>query len=144
MPDGSKINLSYDNRGNVLSIEDAQGNTIKYSYYFDGVCGFVELFWDNNLNNCENMFFMCTKIVEINLSNFNTSQVNNMKSMFQYCASLTSINLSNLDTSQVSNMNCMFAFCSSLTSLDLSCLDISNTINIDSMLFESDSLEYIN
>ena len=125
-------------------INGVKQNTIKYSYYFDKNYNFVELFWDDNLNNCENMFFMCTEIVEINLSNFNTSQVNNMKSMFQYCASLTSINLSNLDTSQVSNMNCMFAYCSSLTSLDLSCLDISNTINSDSMLLECNSLEYIN
>ena len=44
------------------------------------------------------MFFQCSDITEIDLSNFNTSKVNNMIGMFNGCSSLTSLNLSYFDT----------------------------------------------
>ena len=40
-------------------------NTIKYSYYFDKIYNFVELFWDDNLNNCENMFLCALKLLKL-------------------------------------------------------------------------------
>ena len=95
-------------------------NTKEYQYYFDQTVNTVELKWDENINDCGFMFWKCSDITEIDLSNFKTSQVTEMYAMFAYCSSLTSINLSNLDTLKVLSMNWMFAYCSSLTSLDLS------------------------
>jgi len=95
-------------------------DTIEYNYYFNLTDNFVELILDEDLTNCEYMLYGCSKITEIDLSYFNTSQIKVMKDMFSGCSSLTSIYLYNLDTSQVTDMYGMFKECSSLTSLNLS------------------------
>ena len=103
-----------------IYINGNEQNMIKYKYYFNETNNFVELIWDDNLNNCGFMFFRCTSIIEINLSKFNTTKIEFTDRMFAFCSSLTSIDLSNFNTSQVIDMHSMFAYCSSLTSLDLS------------------------
>ena len=95
-------------------------DTIDYKYFFNQTDNIVELEWYDNITDCKYMFIYCYNITEINMSNFNTSQVITMYSMFTHCSSLTSLDLSNLDTSRVIEMYGMFSYCSSLTSLDLS------------------------
>ena len=73
--------------------------TKEYKYYFDKLDNIVELTWDNNINDCSNMFYGCSNITEINFYNFDTSNVTSMSAMFCGCTSLTSLNLSNFDTS---------------------------------------------
>ena len=51
-----------------------------------------------------NMFYRCTSLKELNLSNFNTTKVTDMSQMFMECSDLTHINLSNFDTSNVTDM----------------------------------------
>ena len=119
--------------------------TIKDSkYYFNQIDNFVELIWDDNLNDCASLFHECAEIYEINLSNFNTSQVTSMQNMFCSCSSLTSINLSNLNTSKVISMSYMFESCSSLTSLNLSNFNTSQVSDLSYMFNECMNLEYIN
>ena len=89
-------------------------DTIEYKYNFNQTDNFVELIWDDNINSCECMFRKCSNIIEINLSNFDTSQVTAMWSMFNGCSSLTSLDLSNFNTSQVSYMDYMFSGCINL------------------------------
>ena len=127
-----------------IYINDYKQNTIKYIYYFNQTDNFVSLIWDDNINNCAYMFRKCSNITEINLSNFNTSQVTSTNNMFTYCSSLTSLNLSNFDTSQVRNMNCMFYSCSSLTSLNLSNFDTSQVSNMNCMFYDCSSLTSLN
>ena len=55
------------------------------------------------------MFYNCSKLNSLNLSNFNTNNVTNMSSMFYDCSSLTSLNLSNFNTNNVTNMENMFS-----------------------------------
>ena len=86
--------------------------TIDYKYYFNQTDNFIELILDDFDSNCYSMFYKCSNITKINLSNFDTSQVTNMYSMFDGCLSLTSLDLSNFDTSQVINMRSMFYDCS--------------------------------
>ena len=93
----------------------------------------VELIWDDNINNCENMFKECSKITEIYISNFDTSQIIKIGYMFCNCSSLTSIDLSNFNASQVTDMNHMFSGCSSLTSLDISNFNTSQVIDMYNM-----------
>jgi surface protein len=85
------------------------------------------------------LFYKGTSITNIDLSNFNTSNVTDMSYMFYYCSSLTSLNLSNLDTSNVTNMYSMFSGCSKLTSLDVSSFNTSKVTNMGYM-FNSCSL----
>ena len=90
------------------------------------------------------MFCGCSDITEIDLSNFNTSNVKYMISMFNGCSSLTSINLSNFYTSKVTWMHYMFYGCSSLTSLNLSNFITSKVTWTEHMFDGCTKLEYIN
>ena len=90
------------------------------------------------------MFCGCTKITEINLSNFNTSQVKSVNRMFYDCSLLSSIDFSNFNTSKVIDMKSMFEYCSSLKSLDLSNFDTSKVENMFDMFMGCTKLEYIN
>ena len=92
--------------------------------------------------NC--MFYNCTALTSINLSNFDTSNVTNMRYMFRGCTSLTSLNLSNFDTSKVTNMHYMFRGCSGLTSLNLSNFNTSNVTDMYGMFYSCTSLTSIN
>jgi len=54
------------------------------------------------------MFYNCSSLTYLNLSNFNTNNVTNMSYMFYNCSSLNSLNLSNFNTNNVKNISCMF------------------------------------
>ena len=129
----------------------------------------IKLIWDNPPISTKNLFYDCKNIIEIDLSNFNsscvfstdqmffgcsslisldlsyfdTSKVRNMDSMFRGCSSLTSLNLSNFNTSLASGMDCMFRNCSSLTSLDLSNFDTSIVTYMNYMFKECSSLTHL-
>ena len=76
------------------------------------------------------MFYLCSSLTSIDVSNFDTSNVTDMSSMFEDCSSLISLDLSSINTSKVTDMGYMVGNCSSLTSLDLRNADFSN-VNID-------------
>ena len=75
------------------------------------------------------------KFLELDLSNFNTSQVTSMYSMFLDMFYLTTLNLSSFDTSNVTNMSYMFYGMSNLTTLDLSSFNTSKVIDMSGMFF---------
>ena len=66
-----------------------------------------------------NMFDGCSALESLNLTNFNTAKVEYMNYMFDGCSALESLNLTNFNTAEVTNMSYMFKGCSALTSLDL-------------------------
>ena len=72
-------------------------------------------------------------ILDIDLSNFDTSKVTNMSGMFYRMSSLTSLNLSNFDTSRVTNMGFMFYGMRGLTTLDLSNFNTSKVTDMGGM-----------
>ena len=76
------------------------------------------------------MFYSCSSLTSLNLSSFNTSNVRNMSEMFDSCSSLTSLNLSNFNTANVKYMQYMFCNCSRLTSLNLYNFDMSNILTV--------------
>ena len=57
------------------------------------------------------MFFECSSLKVLNLSNFNTDNVNNMRYMFYNCSTLKELNISNFNTNNVIYMECMFSGC---------------------------------
>ena len=141
---GESIILSdeFDNKyyPNKVYINGIKENIISNTYFFNQTDNFVELIWDDKLNNCEYMFYRCYKITEIDLSNFNTSNITSMLGIFYECSSLTSINLSNFDTSKVIDMYAMFYGCSSLISVDLTNFDTSQVTDMNGMFEECSSL----
>ena len=78
------------------------------------------------------MFRGCNSLIELNISNFDTSSVTDMSSMFSSCSSLTEIEgLENFDTSKVTTMELMFDGCSSLEHINV---DNFNTSLVKSMM----------
>ena len=104
---------------NLIKINGNEKNDITYKYYFNQTDNFVELIWNNNINNCYSMFRRCYDIIEMDLSDFNTSEVTTMQWMFLSCSSLISLNLSNFDTSKVQSMQAMFSGCNNLEYINL-------------------------
>ena len=51
------------------------------------------------------MFYECSSLISLNLSNFNINNVINMSYMFFNCYSLYSLDLSNFNTNNVKYMN---------------------------------------
>ena len=49
------------------------------------------------------MFWGCSSLKELNISNFNTINVTNMGSIFYRCSSLKELNLSNFNTINIKN-----------------------------------------
>ena len=74
------------------------------------------------LSKINDMFYNCSSLTNINLSNFNTQNVTNMNHMFSLCISLTNINLSNFNNQNVTNIWGMFFACRSLKNINLSIL----------------------
>ena len=63
------------------------------------------------------MFYNCSTLTSLDLSNFNTEKVESMMGMFFSCSALTSLDLSNFNTKKVRYMNSMFNACSALTTI---------------------------
>ena len=95
---------------------------------------FHSSFADARPENCYCWFSGMTNLSEIEgMAYFNTSSVQQMASMFYNCSSLTSIDLSDFDTSNVTWMNRMFEGCTGLNTLDLSTFDTSKVSQMYNM-----------
>ena len=138
---------------NAVNIEDEESDceiklwldpTDKTAYYYaetekvylntDSRKMFDSDYFENKIRN----------ILEIDLSNFDTSQVTNMSYMFYDMFYLTTLDLSNFDTSKVMDMSCMFHRLFDLTTLDLSNFDTSNVTNMRDMFSIMDKLTTLN
>ena len=98
----------------------------------------------SNVTNMRSMFSDMPKLTSLNLSNFDTSKVTNMSQMFESMSSLTTLNLSSFDTSQVTDMSYMFCDTSKLTSLNLSNFDTSKLTDMHYMFCSMRSLTTLN
>ena len=85
--------------------------------------------------NMSNMFYGMSNLTTLNLSNFDTSKVTDMSLMFYDMRNLTSLNLSNFDTSKVTDMHNMFYGMSNLTTLNLSNFDTSKVTSMGLMFY---------
>jgi surface protein len=82
------------------------------------------------------MFESCSGLTNLDVSNFNTSNVTNMSYMFCTCSGLTNLDLSNFITSNVTNMSAMFRYCKSLTNLDIRKFGFTKVTNYSGMFDE--------
>ena len=129
---------------NAVNIEDEESDfeiklwldpTNKTAYYYTE----PEKIYLNT--DSSNMFYReyskqkIKNILELDLSNFDTSKVTNMHRMFSDMHNLTNLNISNFDTSNVTNMAAMFTDMRSLTTLDLSNFDTSKVTDMGSMFY---------
>ena len=117
-------------------------------FYSDYVDQKIKNILDLDLSNFDtsqvtdmgDMFYGMSSLTTLDLSNFDTQNVRKIYYMFSGMSNLTTINLSNFDTSKVTDMQSMFSGMLSLTSLDLSNFDTSKVTNMYYMFSNMRSL----
>ena len=119
-----------------------------FQVFFDGLENILEIdlsnFDTSKVTNMSFIFSGMSHLTTLDLSNFDTSQVTNMNNMFSGMSNLTTLNLSNFDTSQVTNMSNMFAVTPKLTTLDLSSFNTSKVTNMERMFNNMTNLTTLN
>ena len=86
------------------------------------------------------MFFACSKLTSLDVTNFNTENVKNMVRMFYNCSTLTSLDVTKFNTGNVTNMRYMFCACSALTSLDVTKFNTGNVTDMGYMFYNCSKL----
>lgn len=97
----------------------------------------------SNVTTMYYMFYMCTSLKSIIWKNGTTSKNTNMGNVFYACNRLESIDLSNFDTSNVTNFISLFYNCQRLAQIDVSNFNTSNATQIDYMFYGCSALSKI-
>ena len=126
--------IVYDNSENTFN--DSQLN-LKYCF------NQVILKFSSSITGCYYMFSGCDQITEIDLTEFDSSQVQSIDNMFSGCTSLKTIKFGNFKTSNVNSMLNAFENCEQLETLDLSSFDTSKVYDIHYMFSGCKSLKYL-
>ena len=113
--------------------------TRSYKFSSNGLHDII-IHFNSSFKSCKYMFYYCSNLTSLDISNFDTSNVTDMSYMFQECGNLTSLDVSNFNTSNVTNMGYMFGVCSNLTSLDISNFDTSKVTNMNDMFYYCSNL----
>ena len=123
-------------------------NELNKKYYFywnfskEGIYE-IKIIFNKNLMTCEEMFYDCNQIIEIDCSHFNCSNVASCKSMFSHCSLLEKINFGLLDFSFCSTYESMFNNCKKLNQLDVSNFITKNSLSFKYMFYNCSNLENI-
>ena len=132
--------ISYIMNGNEKIDRNTQftvkSNT-KLEVHFNQTITTLESFLDEDFDS------QLTYLISVYFCHFDTSSVTNMASMFYQCSSLQYLNLSNFDTSSVTNMEGMFSECTSLKYLIISNFDFTTTESTNDIFGNVNNLEYI-
>ncbi|MBP1044291.1 BspA family leucine-rich repeat surface protein, partial [Vagococcus sp. BWB3-3] len=103
----------------------------------------VSNFNTSNVTNMSSMFEGLTKVTSLEITNFDTSSVTTMASMFKGANSLANLDVSNFNTSNVTNMSSMFEGLTKVTSLEITNFDTSLVTTMASMFRNASALENI-
>lgn len=87
------------------------------------------------MRNASYLFYDCSSLTDVDLSDFSTGNITNMSYMFYKCQSLEQLDVDEWDTGKVTNMRYMFSYCSSLKTLNVR---EWNTANVTDMSFMFD------
>ena len=71
----------------------------------------------SEVKDMSGMFYGCSGLTSLDVSNFNTQNVTDMRVMFYGCSGLTSLDVSNFNTQNVTEMREMFKGCGALTTI---------------------------
>ena len=130
-----------------IYINESKKDVIKNKYpfvYSKNDIYFIRIVWNISIYTASYMFDFCEKMIEIDLSNFDSSLLKDTSYMFRFCETLTSIKFTNFDTSLVTDMNSMFWECYKLEFLDLSSFNTSLVTKMNNMFFQCSTLNSLN
>ena len=151
-------NWTYDNKGNKYyhnNLKELNESNTElyidnekkvYKKYFipekEGIYSII-LKFNISIKDCSFMFYGCNKMINIDLSSFDVTNITDMSYMFYDCSLLEYIlHISKWNTANVNNMKCMFCNCISLKALpDISKWDTTNVTDMSHMFKYCCSLE---
>ena len=102
----------------------------------------IKIIFKINITNMSFMFYECSRITNMDFTNFDTKNAINMSYMFYGCR-VENLDLSSFDTKNVTNISYMFCLCG-ITNLDLSSFDTKKVTDMSIMLLECRDLSSIN
>ena len=85
-------------------------------------------------------FYKMNSLRSLELSSFNTDKATDMTGMFAYVNSLKKLDLTNFNTSKVTNMSAMFHSMSNLDELKISSFNTENVTNMSGMFYRASKL----
>ena len=142
-PNDERIQIPFDNKfipkeeGNHIIEIEVQEQIEDFSYMFYGCTNIIDIDLSNfdfqSTRIMNDMFNYCINLVNIRFPQSSIENVINTSYMFSYCKKLLKIDLSNMNTENVISMAGMFQHCESLESLDLSNFDIKNNTQLSCM-----------
>ena len=118
-------------------------NVINMNYIFQDCISLESVKFPNSFQNIQytvNMFYKCSSLQSIDLSNFNLSKTTNMDNMFQSCSKLESVIFPKSGPQSLQSISSIINGCSSLTSIDFSMFKLLENTNINSFIAACDSL----
>ena len=116
----------------------------KKSCLFVGGLNNVTIKFDNKIESCKGMFYGSKKIIEIDLSKFDASNVISMHGMLRECTNLKKITFGNLNTSLVKCMEDLFYYCNNLITIDRLNFDTLSVTTMKQMFCHCESLLSLN
>ena len=142
--DNSVNHLKEFKESNVILFID--NIKIKFKKYFnpkkEGTY-YIKLKFKNEIKDCSYMFYKSNKLINVDLSCFDTKNITNMRYMFCDCNKLESVDLSDFKTTKVKDMSLMFYNCCNLKNIDLSSFETVQVNDIYWIFFNCNNLKYI-
>ena len=138
----SKPNLSEMTDANIVS--SAKSSLPIYAWFDNGE---IKLWSESQQlrfnNNCEEMFYRLSKVVKLDLSSYDVSNMTTATKMFYGCTNLETLDVSGWKTDSLSFTDNMFYDCRSLVNLDVSSWNTSKISKMESMFYNCNSLKYL-
>ena len=92
------------------------------------------------VTNMGKMFYNCSALTGIDLSQMSTLNVTSANSMFYGCSALKTLDVTNFNTSNMTNLGYMFSGCTNLGTLDVSNMEINPSATTSYMFRNCTSL----
>ena len=100
----------------------------------------VSNFDSSEVEDMAYFFYKMNSLQSLDLSSFNTNKTTDMTGMFAYVNSLKKLDLTNFNTSKVTNMSAMFHSMSNLDELKISSFNTENVTNMNGMFYGASKL----
>ena len=104
----------------------------------------ITLIFTDKFLSCKQMFYQLEKIINVDLSEFDFSEVTDMSYMFASCYNIEKIEFGNIDSSSLQDMGLLFQACQKLTSMDLSNFDTSKVTDMSHLFSICSEIKTIN
>lgn len=131
------------NNGDGTKTRTITSDSLPTSINFKGQSGLIAVdeLNINGLTSLSEIFYRCSALTRINISDWDTTNITRMDNMFSYCYNLTELDLSSFNTSNVTRLDYMFYECTGLVSVNLNNWNTENMTTVRQMFYNCTNLE---